>query len=151
MLVSGFNMPSGDELKALIESMEDGDALTEAVKQLGKEFPSLLAPLIHERDAYMVAKLRDVAHRNGISSARPCRKIVAVVGAGHCEGMEEFIAVPWDHPSDTEALMAAMEEVPDPKDWERSRRAIALSVGLTLAGSIAGTVYVVSVFARRRR
>jgi hypothetical protein len=47
--------------------------------------------------------------------------------------------------------MAAMEEVPDPKDWERSRRAIALSVGLTLAGSIAGTVYVVSVFARRRR
>ena len=151
MLVSGFNMPSGDELKALIESMKDGDALTEAVKQLGKEFPSLLAPLIHERDAYMVAKLRDVAHRNGISSARPCRKIVAVVGAGHCEGMEEFIAVPWDHPSDTEALMAAMEEVPDPKDWERSRRAIALSVGLTLAGSIAGTVYVVSVFARRRR
>ena len=34
----------------------------------------------------MVAGLRTIAHRDPIGGNRPCRKIVAVVGTGHCAG-----------------------------------------------------------------
>ena len=44
-----------------------------------------------------------------------------------------------------------MNEVPDPRDWERSRRVIVWSVGLTLAGSVLGTVYAASMVASRLR
>lgn len=151
MLVGGFNVPNGDELRRMIEELKDADALTEAFKQLGEDFPSLLAPLIHERDAYMVAGLRTIAHRDPIGGNRPCRKIVAVVGAGHCAGMEDFLTVPWCHPGDTAAILSEMNEVPDPRDWERSRRVIVWSVGLTLVGSVLGTVYAASMVANRLR
>ena len=151
MLVGGFNVPNGDELRRMIEELKDADALTEAFKQLGEDFPSLLAPLIHERDAYMVAGLRTIAHRDPIGGNRPCRKIVAVVGAGHCAGMEDFLTVPWRHPGDTAAILSEMNEVPDPRDWERSRRVIVWSVGLTLVGSVLGTVYAASMVANRLR
>ena len=144
-------MPNGDELRRMIEELKDADALTEAFKQLGEDFPSLLAPLIHERDAYMVAGLRQIAHRDPHGgNHRPCRKIVAVVGAGHCSGMEDFLSVPWA-PGDVASILAEMNEVPDPRDWERSRRVIAWSVGLTLAGSVLGTVYAASMVASRLR
>ena len=152
MIAGGFNVPNGDELRRMIEELKDADALTEAFKQLGEDFPSLLAPLIHERDAYMVAGLRQIAHRDPIGgNHRPCRKIVAVVGAGHCAGMEDFLSVPWRHPDDVAAILAEMNEVPDPGDWERSRRVIAWSIGLTLAGSVLGTVYAASMVATRLR
>ncbi|ACO65285.1 predicted protein [Micromonas commoda] len=151
MIAGGFNVPNGDELRRMIEELKDADALTEAFKQLGEDFPSLLAPLIHERDAYMVAGLRQIAHRDPHGgNHRPCRKIVAVVGAGHCSGMEDFLSVPWA-PGDVASILAEMNEVPDPRDWERSRRVIAWSVGLTLAGSVLGTVYAASMVASRLR
>ena len=40
--------------------MQETDAMTAAIKELGVEFPSLLAPLIYERDLFMVKKLRSL-------------------------------------------------------------------------------------------
>ncbi len=40
--------------------MQETDAITAAIKELGQEFPSLLAPLIFERDLFMVHRLRTV-------------------------------------------------------------------------------------------
>lgn len=35
---------------------------TEAIMELGREFPSLLEPLIYERDRYMVRRAAGCAH-----------------------------------------------------------------------------------------
>ena len=40
---------------------QDSDVITEAIKELGDSFPSVVGPLLHERDAYMVAMLRQLA------------------------------------------------------------------------------------------
>ncbi len=41
--------------------MQDEDVLTEALKEFGEQYPSLLRPLIEERDEYMVWTLRRLA------------------------------------------------------------------------------------------
>jgi pheromone shutdown protein TraB len=51
---SRLNLPSAEEMKRQMEELTDTDAITEALKEMGKEFPSLLRPLIYERDEYMV-------------------------------------------------------------------------------------------------
>ncbi len=35
--------------------LQESDVLTEAIKEFGKEFPSLVTPLLSERDEYMVS------------------------------------------------------------------------------------------------
>ena len=146
-------MPNGDELRRLIEELKDADALTEAFKQLGEDFPSVLAPLIHERDAYMVARLRTIAHRDYDHT----EEIIGRAGrsspswARHCAGNGGFLVRPVDPPGGYASILEEMNEVPDPRDWERSRRVIVWSVGLTLAGSVLGTVYAASMVASRLR
>ena len=46
--------------------------------------------------------------------------------------MEDFLTVPWCHPG-IPPRFPEMNEVPDPRDWERSR-VIVWSVGLTRWG-----------------
>ena len=41
--------------------MQDEDVLTEALKEFGEQYPSVLRPLIEERDEYMVWTLRRLA------------------------------------------------------------------------------------------
>jgi pheromone shutdown protein TraB len=73
-------LPSGEDLKKTVEALKDTDALTQALRELSVEFPSLLRPLIHERDEFMVMQLRMMGRRPGVEN------VVAVVGAGHCRG-----------------------------------------------------------------
>ena len=80
---TGVSLPTGEDLKAQVEELKDTDALTQALRELAVEFPSLLRPLIHERDEYMVMQLRMMGMRPGV------RSVVAVVGAGHCQGMRD--------------------------------------------------------------
>ncbi len=40
--------------------LQETDAVTAAIKELGQQFPSLLEPLIFERDLFMVHRLRTV-------------------------------------------------------------------------------------------
>ena len=40
--------------------MQETDAMTAAIKEMGVEFPTLLAPLIYERDLFMVKQLRSL-------------------------------------------------------------------------------------------
>jgi pheromone shutdown protein TraB len=53
-----------------IERMKNSDVITEMVKELSTEFPSLVGPLITERDQFLACKLRSC----------PGDTIVAVVG-----------------------------------------------------------------------
>jgi len=60
------------------------DVLSEMIRELARELPVLKRVLIDERDAYLAQKIRDAAGS----------RIVAVVGAGHLEGLERALAGP---------------------------------------------------------
>ena len=62
------------------------DVLSELMRELGEAMPRLKTSLIDERDTYLAQKIRDT----------PGQKIVAVVGAGHIEGMSRAMAADQD-------------------------------------------------------
>ena len=68
---------SEDDLRELRQR----DVLTELIKELARDLPVLKRVLIDERDAYLAQKIRD-------SSGE---RIVAVVGAGHLDGVEKIL------------------------------------------------------------
>lgn len=48
------------DLRLSVCWLQETDAVTAAIKELGQQFPSLLEPLIFERDLFMVHRLRTV-------------------------------------------------------------------------------------------
>ncbi len=60
-----------------IEKLKSSSVIDSVLKELAKEFPSVKKILIDERDAYIAAKLRKIN----------AKRIVAVVGAGHVDGI----------------------------------------------------------------
>lgn len=65
-----------------IEEMLKGDVLSELMKELGEAMPSLKTVLIDERDLFIAHKTREA----------PGERVVAVVGAGHLEGIRRALA-----------------------------------------------------------
>ena len=72
------------------------DVLSELMRELGDAMPALKVALIDERDSYLAEKIRQASGD----------RIVAVVGAGHVEGMQS--ALESRAPVDLEAI----EEIP---------------------------------------
>jgi pheromone shutdown-related protein TraB len=75
LLVSAFETPELSE--DTLREMRERDVLSELMNELGRAFPSLKRTLIDERDAYLAQRIRETSGE----------KVVAVVGAGHVEGM----------------------------------------------------------------
>jgi len=65
----------------LMEQLKDKDIITSLIEELGREAPSIKKALIDERDRYIAYKLLDIQ----------ARSIVAVLGAGHIEGIKQII------------------------------------------------------------
>ena len=77
-----FSYSEADNIsEAEIENLKSEDELSSALKEFSKELPQVKETLIDERDQYMAAKLSEC----------PGNKIVAVVGAGHLEGMSSYL------------------------------------------------------------
>jgi pheromone shutdown protein TraB len=127
LLWTGVSMLDSDEMRTEIEKMKDSDVLTEAIKEVGKDFPSLLGPLITERDQYMTFIMQELAGQ--------ATKVVAVVGAGHLEGIKAH----WDSEIDIEAIC----RVPPKKRGLRS--------GVLLIGVAATSVAIVFGVSRWRQ
>ncbi|AYV58025.1 TraB/GumN family protein [Leptospira kmetyi] len=77
-----------------IEEMKSEDVLKDLFSQLPKRYESIKNVIIDERDSYLAQKIRD--------SAKEGKKIFAVVGAGHLQGIvnqiqEERDIAPLDH------------------------------------------------------
>jgi pheromone shutdown protein TraB len=100
---------------------QESDALTEAILEFGKEFPSLIMPLLTERDLFMVHIMRKLAGR--------ARSVVAVVGAGHLAGIREN----WEREIDVEGICA----VPPPRRPWRWGRLLLLGGGVTAVAAVA--------------
>ena len=73
-----------------IEKMKQQDVLETLLAEVGKSLPILKSILIDERDQYLADKIKNA----------PGRKIVAVVGAGHVQGIKKY----WNTDIDIQAL-----------------------------------------------
>ncbi|MAG18390.1 MAG: conjugal transfer protein TraB [Candidatus Diapherotrites archaeon] len=84
-IVSGF---FGDEnvkvTSESIEKLKQKDVMTQLMQQLSKEMPSIKEVLVDERDAFIA---------NSITKS-PGKKVLAVVGAGHLEGIKKLLGKP---------------------------------------------------------
>ncbi len=79
VLGSAFESPEISEEE--LARIRQQDVLSELMRELGEAMPDLKTALIDERDAYLAHKIL----------ASEGQKLVAVVGAGHLEGMIEAI------------------------------------------------------------
>jgi len=85
MLVSTFVASAFEDPELSEEELnriKQKDVLSELMAELGEAMPALKTALIDERDGYLAQKIRD-------SSGE---RLVAVVGAGHVQGMIEAIS-----------------------------------------------------------
>ncbi|MDD2464533.1 MAG: TraB/GumN family protein [Desulfobulbus sp.] len=81
LITSLFDRTELDEEK--LSEMRSKDVLSELIKELGTALPQTKAVLIDERDIYMAEKIKETAGT----------RLVAVVGAGHMEGIRQVLQI----------------------------------------------------------
>jgi pheromone shutdown-related protein TraB len=89
-LLTGM-IASEDVDEAQIEKLKEGDMLESAFNEFASETPQLYEAIIAERDRYMAARLRE--------STEGAREVLAVVGAGHLQGLARHLRDDTDAPS----------------------------------------------------
>ncbi len=94
LLVSLFDKTELDEHK--LADMRRQDVLSELINELGATLPQTKRVLIDERDIFMAERIKQTAGQ----------RLVAVVGAGHMEGIRRVIE------SDNRGLMEEINTVP---------------------------------------
>ncbi|MBX3711387.1 MAG: TraB/GumN family protein [Lysobacter sp.] len=86
-----------------IEGLKQGDMLESSFSEFAADSPALYETVIAERDAYMAARLREIPVQHP-----GARDVLAVVGAGHLQGMEKHLR---EDARDPAALRAELEAV----------------------------------------
>ena len=84
-----------------IENLKKHDVLDLALKTVGEKLPEVKTTLIDERDQYLAHR---ISHAAG-------KKIVAIVGAGHVPGIQQYL--------DQEIDIEAINQIPPPSLWAR--------------------------------
>jgi len=103
-LLTGFSAALFERAELSEEDLRElrrTDVLSRLLAELGAAFPGLKRVLIDERDAYLAQRIRET----------PGRRIVAVVGAGHLEGVVRGLE------SDAHVDLAALSELPRGSRW----------------------------------
>lgn len=83
-----------------IEKLKQGDILEASFGEFARQSPALYETLIDERDQYMAARLRE--------SSDQARNVLAVVGAGHLQGLARYLR---DEARDPEAIRETLDFV----------------------------------------
>ena len=92
-----------------IEKLKEGDVLESTFSQFAEDEKDLFKPLISERDEYMSARLIKESQENNY------QHILAVVGAGHMNGMQQQIEDKRiTHPDET---IARLDTLPTSSSW----------------------------------
>ncbi len=106
-----------------IEKLKEKDVLTAAVDEIGKRAPTVKEVFLDERDAYMGKKISDLEGN----------RILAVVGAGHLQGLMEQLKDPIDDVSPLEYVpekkRALLEMARSPCDLRPGGRRVLLRRG----------------------
>jgi len=92
-----------------IEHLKEGDVLETTFAEFAHDRQDLYQPLIAERDRYMAAKLREAAAHH------PGRPVLAVVGAGHLDGISRHLG----DSDDPAAALQELEQMPEKARWPR--------------------------------
>ncbi len=83
----GFDEEDLEEID--IDQLMDQDIISKMMEELGEIAPSVTEVLINERDTFIAQRIKDIA-ANG-------KKIVAVVGAGHLNGIKRYLEAKDQH------------------------------------------------------
>ena len=113
-----------------LAELKNKDVLSELLNELGAMMPELKKVIIDERDIYLAEKIKQT----------PGKKIVAVVGAGHVEGIKQAIA------TDNSSRMAEISRFPPVAGyWKALGWAVPaviiaslVSIGIQKGGAAAG-------------
>ena len=124
---STIKQPSEKELLEWMESIlndrtGNNDLMKKAMDEMAKSFPSLKRVIIDERDDFMVAKLKQTAELLACSSNNHGERIlVAVIGAGHCNGVVKKLldTTSSQRPEDTLSTITRTKRIAD-DDFEGS-------------------------------
>lgn len=88
-----------------IEKLKQGDLLEASFSEFASDSPALYRAVIAERDQYMATRLRESATQAG-----GARDVLAVVGAGHLQGLARHLR---EDTGDVTAIRAELEAVPE--------------------------------------
>jgi pheromone shutdown-related protein TraB len=110
--------------EASIERLKQGDVLSGTFLEFARASPALYEALITERDRYMAARLREEAART-----QP-KRVLAVVGAGHLDGLERHLR---DEQASPEQVIAPNRVDPPPSRFMHW-------FGIALLASIVGLI-----------
>ena len=94
--------PVGEEE---IEKLKTGDVLASSFSEFASDSPALYETVIAERDRYMAARLRE--------SAGSAREVLAVVGAGHLQGLTRHLR---EEPAMPATIRDELEALPKKSD-----------------------------------
>ena len=101
---------SDDIDEADVEALKQREHVSDVMSELGKKLPEVKVPLIDERDRYLTSRIEE----------SPGRTVVAVVGAGHVEGMLKSFGVAVDRGS--------LESIPPPRGRDRLASFVPLAL-----------------------
>ncbi|MCP5419578.1 MAG: TraB/GumN family protein [Gammaproteobacteria bacterium] len=102
-------MVSEEVTEEEIERLKKGDVLESTFAQFADQERDLFLPLISERDQYMAARLKQELDK-GLS-----RPILAVVGAGHLQGIQDRL----QQPQNPAQVIAELDKLPAPSRWPK--------------------------------
>jgi pheromone shutdown-related protein TraB len=103
-----------------IEKLKQGDLLESSFGEFADDSPELYDTVIAERDRYMAARLRESADR-----ASGAREVLAVVGAGHLQGLAKHLR---EETRDPRAIRAELEAVKEKSSFPWFTVVLALFV-----------------------
>ncbi len=92
-----------------IEKLKEGDVLESTFAQFSEDANDLYHPLIHERDQYMSARLLQEIKDNNY------RHVLAVVGAGHMNGMQQQLEQ--NQIDQPKMLITELDAIPTGSNW----------------------------------
>lgn len=94
---------------AEIERLKEGDVLESSFSQFAENEKDLFRPLISERDEYMSARLIKECKENNY------QHILAVIGAGHLNGMAQQLET--QRIADPDERIVQLDAIPAPSKW----------------------------------
>lgn len=115
LLASLFDKTELDEEK--LAELRNKDVLSEMMNEIGEALPAAKHVLIDERDIFMAEKIKSA----------PGKRIVAVVGAGHMQGIQRVIE------KDNSNVMEEIDTIPPiSKGWKIAGWSIPAAILLSL-------------------
>jgi pheromone shutdown-related protein TraB len=93
-----------------IEHLKEGDILETTFAEFAEDRQDLFLPLIDERDRYMAARLQQEIEQEGHQN------LLAVVGAGHLNGIARYLEEP---PGNAAEVIAHLDRLPRSNRWPK--------------------------------